>query len=204
MFTLPKLPYKYDALEPYIDEETMRIHHDKHHGAYVDNLNKALADHKQFLQKPTEVLLAEIDKVPSDIHQTVINNAGGHANHSFFWKLMAPPPTGGSSPQGALNDALVKTFGSFDKFKEEFSAKAMAVFGSGWAFLIKTPDGNLTLKRHSFQNSPLMHGNTPILGIDVWEHAYYLKYQNRKAEYVEAWWNVVNWKQVEKNFENAS
>jgi len=204
MFTLPKLPYKYDALEPYIDEETMRIHHDKHHGAYVDNLNKALADHKQFLQKPTEVLLAEIDKVPSDIHQTVINNAGGHANHSFFWKLMAPPPTGGSIPQGALNDALVKTFGSFDKFKEEFSAKAMAVFGSGWAFLIKTPDGNLTLKRHSFQNSPLMHGNTPILGIDVWEHAYYLKYQNRKAEYVEAWWNVVNWKQVEKNFENAS
>src|SRR3990172_10411497 len=204
MFTLPKLPYKYDALEPYIDEETMRIHHDKHHGAYVDNLNKALADHKQFLQKPTEVLLEKINKVPSDIHQTVINNAGGHANHSFFWKLMAPPPTGGSIPQGALNDALVKTFGSFDKFKEEFSAKAMAVFGSGWAFLIKTPDGNLTLKRHSFQNSPLMHGNTPILGIDVWEHAYYLKYQNRKAEYVEAWWNVVNWKQVEKNFENAS
>lgn len=203
MFKLPKLPYNYNGLEPYIDEETMRIHHDKHHGAYVDNLNKALADHKQLLQKPIEKLLAEIDKVPSDIRQTVINNGGGHANHSFFWKIMLPAQRA-SSPAGAFNDALVKTFGSFDKFKEEFTARAMAVFGSGWTFLIKTSEGKLTLKRHSFQNSPLMHGNVPILGIDVWEHAYYLKYQNRKAEYVENWWQVVNWKQVEENYKIAT
>ena len=205
MFSLPKLPYKYDALEPYIDEETMRIHHDKHHGVYVDNLNKALTDHKQFLQKPIEELLAEIEKVPSDIRQTVINNAGGHANHSFFWKVMSPHKASQlGKPEGALMLALNKQFGSFDKFKEEFTARAMSVFGSGWAFLIKTPEGKLTLKRHSFQNCPLMHGNIPILGIDVWEHAYYLKYQNRKAEYVENWWNVVSWKQVEDNFKNFS
>ena len=201
MFSLPNLPYKYDALEPYIDEETMHIHHDKHHGAYVDNLNKALTDHKQFLQKPVEELLAEIQKVPSDIRQTVINNAGGHANHSFFWNVMSPRKASQrGKPEGALMLALNKQFGSFDKFKEEFTARAMAVFGSGWAFLIKTSDGKLSLKRHSFQNSPLMYGNSPILGIDVWEHAYYLKYQNRKAEYINAFWHVINWKQVEKNF----
>lgn len=205
MFKLPKLPYSYNALEPYIDEETMRIHHDKHHGAYVDNLNKALTDHKEFLQKPIENLLAEIDKVPSDIRQVAINNGGGHANHSFFWNVMGPhkAPQRGKL-EGPFNEELNKTFGSFDKFKEQFTARAMAVFGSGWAFLIKTPEGKLTLKRHSFQNSPLMHGNSPILGIDVWEHAYYLKYQNRKAEYVEAFWNIINWDKVSENYLGAT
>jgi Fe-Mn family superoxide dismutase len=144
-------------------------------------------------------LLAEIDEVPENIRQGVINNGGGHANHSFFWKIMLPAQRA-YSPEGALMDALNKQFGSFESFKQEFSAKAMSVFGSGWAFLIKDNKGKLLLKRHSFQNSPLMHGNTPILGIDLWEHAYYLKYQNRKAEYVDAFWHIINWKQVEKNY----
>ena len=202
MYKLPKLPYSYSALEPYIDEETMRIHHGKHHQAYVDNLNKLLEGSSKLAYKPIDKLLSEIDEVPKDIRQGVINNGGGHANHSFFWEIIAPPPAGGSSPKGTLKEALVKYFGSFDSFKEKFTACAMSVFGSGWAFLIKTTDGKLILKRHSFQNSPLLRGNTPILGIDLWEHAYYLKYQNRKAEYVEAWWNVINWKQVEKNFKS--
>jgi len=201
---LSKLPYSYNALEPYIDEETMRIHHTKHHQAYVDNLNKLLEGNFKLAKKPIEKLLAEIDDVPENIRQGVINNGGGHANHSFFWEIMLPPPAGGSSPEGTLKEALVKSFGSLDSFKEEFTARAMAVFGSGWAFLIKTPDGKLILKRHSFQNSPLLHGNTPILGIDLWEHAYYLKYQNRKAEYIEAFWNVINWKHVERNYISAT
>src|SRR3990172_12796398 len=199
MFTLPALPYDYNALEPYIDEETMRIHHDKHHAAYVDNVNKALGGNKELLSYQVSKLLQNLDKVPEGLKQTVINNAGGHANHSFFWQIMCPAAKS-LSPAGKLLDSLNLSFGSVDKFKEAFTAKAMAVFGSGWAFLIKKPDGTLALKRHSFQNSPLMHGNIPILGIDVWEHAYYLKYQNRRAEYVAAWWNIVNWIQVAKNF----
>ena len=202
MFTLPALPYDYNALEPYIDEETMRIHHDKHHAAYVDNVNKALGGNKELLSYQVSKLLQNLDKVPEGLKQTVINNAGGHANHSFFWQIMCPAAKS-LSPAGKLLDSLNLSFGSVDKFKEAFTAKAMAVFGSGWAFLIKKPDGTLALKRHSFQNSPLMHGNIPILGIDVWEHAYYLKYQNRRADYIAAWWNVVNWKQVEQNFNGA-
>lgn len=196
MFTLPDLPYATDALEPYIDKQTMEIHHGKHHAAYVDNLNKALAGHDNLLNMPVEELLKNIDQVPEGSRQAVINHGGGHANHSIFWKIMSPNP---SNPSKSLLSALNSTFGSLDKFKEGFTAIAMSVFGSGWAFLIKKPDGSLALKRHSFQNSPLMHGNVPILGIDVWEHAYYLKYQNRRADYIQAWWNVVNWTAVSGN-----
>ncbi|HJZ05663.1 superoxide dismutase [Candidatus Amesbacteria bacterium RIFCSPHIGHO2_01_FULL_48_32] len=197
MFILPDLPYPSDALEPYIDKTTMEIHHGKHHAAYVDNLNKALAGNDKLLNLPVEELLKNLDQVPEGSRQAVINHGGGHANHSFFWTIMSPksPP-----PFGKLLEAINSTFGNIDKFKEAFTAKAMSVFGSGWAFLIKKPDGTLSLKRHSFQNSPLIHGNTPILGLDVWEHAYYLKYQNRRAEYITAWWNIVNWHAVSENF----
>jgi len=209
MFTLPELPYKYSALEPYIDAKTMEIHHSKHHRAYVDNLNKALEGHPQFFEKSIEEILKDINSVPEEICQAVINHGGGHANHSFFWKVMAPhfaelDSASRGEPQGELAKAIDGTFGDFSKFKEAFTAKAMGVFGSGWAFLVVTPEKKLELTRQSFQNSPLMYGNAPILGIDVWEHAYYLKYQNRRVEYVDAWWNVVNWTQVEENFEAAS
>ncbi len=202
MFTLPKIPYPYNALEPYIDEETMKIHHTKHHQAYTDNLNKALEKYPEYYDRKIEDILGSLDKVPESVRQAVINHGGGHANHSFFWEIMSPKSDkGGIVPaRGGLAEAIKKTFGSVDKFKEEFTTKAMGVFGSGWAFLIMKPDKTLTLKRQSFQNSPLMRGNIPLLGIDVWEHAYYLKYQNRRAEYVAAWWNVVNWKQVEETY----
>ena len=196
MFSLPDLPYATDALEPYIDKQTMEIHRAKHHAAYVDNLNKALAGRDDLLDMPVEDLLKNIDKVPEGSRQAVINHGGGHANHSFFWKIMSPNP---SNPSQPLLSALNSSFGSFDKFKEAFTSKAMSVFGSGWAFLIQKPDGSLALKRHSFQNSPLLHGNKPILGIDVWEHAYYLKYQSRRADYITAWWKVVNWSAVSAN-----
>lgn len=197
-FELPDLPYAFDALEPSIDAQTMELHHDKHHATYVSNLNKALEGHADLLAMPIEELLKNIDKVPDGSKQAVINNGGGHANHSLFWKLMKPE--GGGEPVGELKTAIEKEFGSFNDFKTKFSEKAMTIFGSGWAFLIQKPDGSLQLKRHSFQNSPLMDGNTPILALDVWEHAYYLKYQNRRAEYVENWWNVINWKTAEENF----
>lgn len=200
-FVLPSLPYGYKDLEPYIDEETMHLHHDKHHQAYVDNLNKALEGKDDLLSKSVEQLLANVDDLDAGIKQAVINHGGGHANHSFFWKIMDPK---GGEPEGKLLEAINSTFGSMDKFKEEFTKKAMGVFGSGWAFLIKDSAGKLTLKRHSFQNSPLMHGNVPILGLDVWEHAYYLKYQNRRAEYVDAWWNVVNWREVSASFDRQA
>ncbi len=198
MFTLPDLPYSFSALEPYIDETTMKLHHDKHHGAYVDKLNEALKGEDQLLRMPIEKLLQNLDKVPEGFKQAVINHGGGHANHSFFWEIMKPK--GGGEPKGELLDAINKTFGSFEEFKKGFSEKAMGVFGSGWAFLILTVDGTLKLKRHSFQNSPIMHGNMPIIGIDVWEHSYYLQYQNRRAEYIEAWWNVVNWDKASEDF----
>lgn len=197
-FELPQLPYDFKDLEPSIDAQTMEIHHDKHHATYVSNLNKALEGLDDLLAMPIEELLKNIEKVPAGKKQAVINNGGGHANHSFFWKIMAP--NGGGEPSGELKNAIEKEFGSFDECKKQFSEKGLTVFGSGWAFLVKTPEGNLKLKRHSFQNSPILQGNTPILGLDVWEHAYYLKYQNRRAEYIENWWNVVNWKEVEKNF----
>ncbi len=200
-FELPDLPYSFDALEPYIDAQTMEIHHNKHHGAYVTNLNKALEGEDELLSMSIEELLSNVTKVPEGKRQMVINNGGGHANHSFFWKIMRKD--GGGEPTGAIADALKETFGSFEEFKKQFNEKAMGIFGSGWAFLVKTPDGKLKLKRHSFQNSPILQGNVPILGLDVWEHAYYLKYQNRRVEYVENWWNVINWEQVEENFNKS-
>lgn len=202
MFTLPKLPYEYNALEPFIDEQTMHLHHEKHHQGYIDKLNTALEKYPDLQNKSIESLLSDINSIPEDIRQTVVNNGGGHANHMMFWDNMCPAKLYAKwdKPQEELLEAINKTFGSFEEFKKQFTDKAMSVFGSGWAFLIKDKDGNLKLKRHSFQNSPLMDGNTPIVGIDVWEHAYYLKYQNRRAEYIEAWWNVVNWEKVEENF----
>ncbi len=201
MFKLPDLPYEYDALEPYIDKETMGFHHGKHHASYVDNLNIVLEGNGELLGKSVGELLSGIDKVPEDIKQKVINHGGGHANHSLFWKTMTPKPK--DAPEGELGDVLNSTFGNLDAFKEKFTEKAMSVFGSGWAFLILNPDKKLELKRQSFQNNPLMNGNIPLLGLDVWEHAYYLKYQNRRAEYIEAWWYVVNWEAVEVNFVKA-
>ena len=176
VFELPKLPYAYDALEPYIDKETMHLHHEKHHKTYVDNLNKALADNAKLSEKSIEELLKDTSSIPENIRQAVINHGGGHFNHSFFWKAMAPPKN--QKPEGKLLEAINSTYGSIDKFKEEFTSKAMAVFGSGWAFLIQTGDGKLIIKRHSFQNTPISRGSKPILALDLWEHAYYLKYQN--------------------------
>lgn len=208
-FKLPKLPYSYSALEPYIDRQTMTIHHKKHHQAYVDNLNKALVGVKQRFTSPEDIL-KNIKKIPISVRQAVINNGGGHVNHTFFWKIMLPPRAEGprgrrpNRPTGELLDMINAKFRSVDKFKEEFNNKAMRVFGSGWAFLVMTPKGQIGLKRHSFQNSPHLTGNIPLLGIDVWEHAYYLKYQNRRADYIKAWWNVVNWEQVAENFRLAT
>lgn len=195
-FTLPELPYPYNALEPYIDEKTMIIHHTKHHQGYVDNLNKTL-EGVDFKFKSVEEVLKNIHKVPEGLRQTVINNGGGHFNHSFFWKIMSPKKT---SPSGKLLKMLNEKFGSVDKFKEEFTNRAMSLFGCGWTFLIMDKKEGIRLKRHSFQNTPIIKGNLPILGIDLWEHAYYLKYQNRKLDYIKAWWNVVNWEKVEKNY----
>ena len=178
----------------------MKIHHGKHHAAYVDNLNKALEGNSELAGYSATQLLQNLARVPDTIKQAVINHAGGHTNHSFFWEIMSPKS---NPPGGKLLEALNSTFGNVDKFKEEFTNKAMSVFGSGWTFLILTHDGKLALKRQSFQNSPIMQGNIPILGVDVWEHAYYLKYQNRRADYIAAWWHVVNWKQAEQNFNEA-
>jgi len=198
MHKLPKLPYSYNALEPFIDAKTMEIHHTKHHQGYVDNLNKALSEKPSLLKLSADELLKNLKLLPNKIKQTVINNAGGHVNHSFFWKIMLPADKF-SNPSRNLESVLSEEFGSVENFKEKFSEKAMSVFGSGWCFLILAKNKKLMLKRHSFQNSPISSGNTPILGIDVWEHAYYLKYQNRRADYIKAWWNVFNWRQVEIN-----
>jgi len=198
VFELPSLPYEYGALEPHIDAATMEIHHGKHHAGYVAKLNSALEAHPELLEKSIEDLLRGIEEVPEDIRQAVINNGGGHANHSLFWNIMSPD--GGGEPEGELAVAINHQFSSFQNLKNVFGEKAATLFGSGWVFLNVTGDGRLECKRHSFQNSPLMHGNTPILGLDVWEHAYYLKYKNERAKYIEAWWNVVNWKAVEENF----
>lgn len=206
MFTLPELPYEYDALEPYIDKETMHLHHDKHHATYVEKLNEALKDQTNLLSMPVEELLANLDLVPESSKQAVINHGGGHANHSFFWEIMTAPGKKGTytvGPSEQFTEAIDKYFTNIEILKKEFTGKAMSVFGSGWAFLVMTPNGELKLKRHSFQNSPLMTGNTPILGVDVWEHAYYLKYQNKRADYIDAWWNVINWNKVSQNFAKA-
>ena len=200
-YELPPLPYDYNALEPNIDEQTMRIHHDKHHGTYVTNVNNALANHPDLAALPVEQLIQNLGRVPEDIRTTVRNNGGGHANHSFFWPSMAP--NAGGQPGGALAEAINQTFGSFDAFKDQFSKAAAGRFGSGWAWLTMDGSGALRIESTPNQDSPLMDGRTPILGLDVWEHAYYLKYQNRRADYIAAWWNVVNWPQVGKDYEAA-
>lgn len=199
-FQLPDLPYDYDALEPHIDERTMRIHHGKHHNGYVNKVNAALEGH-EFADLPIEEVLKRINEVPEDIRQKVINTGGGHANHSLFWKIMSPD--GGGEPSGEIADAIKGTFGGFDKFKDLFSQTALGRFGSGWAWLVVKADNSLEVLSTPNQDSPLMNGLTPIFGIDVWEHAYYLKYQNRRPDYVEAFWNVVNWDQVNKNLKDA-
>ena len=195
--TLPTLPYSYDALEPHIDAKTMEIHHTKHHQVYVDKLNAALEKHPELFDKPLEELLKNITQVPEDIRQAVINYGGGHLNHSFFWTIMGPNSAG--QPSGALAEEINQIFGGFEKFKEEFTNAALNIFGSGWAWL-DIFNGKLKICTTPNQNSLLMEGKIPILGIDMWEHAMYLLYQNRKSEYVQAWWNVVNWKEVENIF----
>lgn len=198
-FTLPALPYATDALEPHIDKMTMEIHHGKHHGTYVTNLNKALESAPDLSKKTLEELLANnCVVVPENIRTAVRNNGGGHANHSMFWTLMGPNK--GGQPSGKIAEALKSVFGSFDSFKEKFTAAAIGRFGSGWAWLVNTKNSKLDIYSTANQDSPLMEGKFPVLGLDVWEHAYYLKYQNRRADYIAAWWNVVNWSEVEKRF----
>jgi Fe-Mn family superoxide dismutase len=189
-YTLPPLPYAYDALNPSIDTETMKIHHDKHHKAYVDNANKLLADHPELAKLSPEELLKDLDKAPESIRTGLRNNVGGHVNHSLFWQMMSPK--GGGEPKGELAEAINKQFGSFAEFQKKFDEAAMKRFGSGWAWLV-LDDGKLEITSTANQDSPIMDDEEPILGLDVWEHAYYLKYQNRRPEYVTAWWNVVNW-----------
>ena len=190
---LPPLPYAYNALEPHIDEQTMRIHHDKHHAAYVSNLNAALEKHADLQKKSVEDLLRGISSVPEAIRTAVRNNGGGHANHTMFWQLMGPG--GGGDPTGAVGDAIKSSFGSFVSLKEQFAKAAMGRFGSGWAWVI-ADGGKLVVESSANQDSPLMEGKKAIIGLDVWEHAYYLKYQNRRADYIGAWWNVINWAEV--------
>ena len=204
-YELPQLPYAYDALEPNIDEQTMHLHHEKHHNTYVTNLNNALAKHPEADPGDLEQLLANIDSVPEDIRTAVRNNGGGHSNHSMFWQIMGPSGQGGGEPTGELREAIDRDFGSFEDFKEQFGAAAApgALFGSGWAWLISSSDGSLSIETTPNQDSPLMEGKTPVIGLDVWEHAYYLKYQNRRPEYIEAWWNVVNWDEAERRYQAA-
>jgi len=194
---LPPLPYAFDALEPHIDAQTMQIHHGKHHAAYVNNLNKALEGHADLQAKSIENLLKDINAVPENIRTAVRNNGGGHANHTMFWEIMGRGA--GGAPTGALGDAIASTFGSFDKFKELFAQAATTRFGSGWAWLVEA-GGKLAVESTANQDSPMMDGKKPILGLDVWEHAYYLKYQNRRPDYINAWWHVVNWAEVGKRF----
>ena len=195
--TLPALPYAHDALEPTIDKQTMEIHHGKHHNAYVTNLNAALENHPELQSKSVEELLRGINSVPEDIRTAVRNNGGGHVNHTMFWQIMGPKA--GGQPSGAIGDAIKSAFGGFDKFKEEFKKAAVGRFGSGWAWLIDN-GGRLSIESSANQDSPLMENKYPLLGLDVWEHAYYLKYQNRRPEYITAFWNIINWPEVENRF----
>jgi superoxide dismutase, Fe-Mn family len=198
-FTLPPLPYAFDALEPHIDAKTMEIHHDKHHGAYVTNLNKALESASNLQNKTVEELLAHnCAIVPENIRTAVRNNGGGHINHSMFWQIMKPG--GGGAPKGNVAQAISAAFGGFDAFKEKFNAAGTTRFGSGWAWLVRDGAGKLDIYSTPNQDSPVMEGKYPVMGLDVWEHAYYLKYQNRRPEYIGAWWNVVNWDEIEKRF----
>lgn len=193
-FELPPLPYAHDALEPHIDSRTMQIHHGKHHAAYVNNLNAALADHPQFADMSIEELLADLNSVPESARTAVRNNGGGHANHALFWQIMKP--NSGGEPTGDLAAAIDAAFGSFEQFKETFAKAGATRFGSGWAWLYVDGNGKLAVGSTPNQDTPLMEGNTPILGLDVWEHAYYLNYQNRRPDYISAWWNVVDWDAV--------
>jgi len=199
--SLPDLSYAHDALEPHIDTSTMQIHHGKHHAGYVAKLNAALEGHEDLAGQSVDAILRNMSSVPDSIRGAVQNNGGGHANHSLFWSVMSPD--GGGAPSGGLASAIDAAFGSLDEFKSSFSAAAGTRFGSGWAWLVVTRDGNLKVYSTANQDSPLMNGDTPILGLDVWEHAYYLNYQNRRPDYVSAFWNVVNWNAVAQNFEAA-
>ncbi|MDX8045974.1 superoxide dismutase SodA [Gracilibacillus sp. S3-1-1] len=199
-FTLPELPYAYDALEPHIDKETMNIHHTKHHNTYVTKLNAALDGHDELASKSIEEILANLDAVPENIRTAVRNNGGGHANHSLFWTLLSAD--GGGEPTGELKDAIESAFGSFDKFKDEFAAAGAGRFGSGWAWLVVN-NGKLEITSTPNQDTPISEGKTPILGLDVWEHAYYLKYQNKRPDYIAAFWNVVDWDKVASLYEEA-
>ncbi len=200
-YQLPPLPYPFDALEPHIDARTMEIHHDKHHGAYVNNVNAALEGHPDLANMSIEDLMKNIDRVPDSIKTAVRNNGGGHANHSMFWQIMKKG--GGGAPTGELADAINSSFGGFDQFKDQFSKAAAGRFGSGWAWLVVN-NGNLEVMSTANQDSPYMEGKTPLMGLDVWEHAYYLNYQNRRPDYVSAWWNVVNWDEVNKRYKAAT
>jgi Fe-Mn family superoxide dismutase len=201
-FTLPDLPYPFEALEPHIDAQTMQIHHDKHHATYVTNLNAALEKHPEFQAgDDIDALLRRIDEVPEDIRGAVRNNGGGHANHSLFWRVMGP--NGGGQPTGAVADAITQAFGGYDQLKTRMIDAGKARFGSGWSWLVVDKDGSLKVLETLNQDSPLMQGQTPILGVDVWEHAYYLKYQNRRPDYLEAWFNTINWEEVSRRYEQA-
>jgi Fe-Mn family superoxide dismutase len=197
---LPALPYPYDALEPHIDAQTMEIHHGRHHATYVNNLNAALEGHADLQSKSVEELISNLDALPESIRTAVRNNGGGHANHTLFWQILSP--NGGGAPSGELADAINQTFGSFDNFKAEFTKAATTRFGSGWAWLV-VDGGKLAITSTPNQDSPIMEGKTPILGLDVWEHAYYLKYQNKRPDYIAAFWNVVNWDEVSKRYQAA-
>ncbi|MDR7543551.1 MAG: superoxide dismutase [Armatimonadota bacterium] len=200
-FELPPLPYPHNALEPHIDEMTMQIHHGKHHAAYVTNLNKALESAPELAGKSIEDLLSHLDAVPEAIRTAVRNNGGGHYNHTLFWEIMKPG--GPAAPGGALADAINTTFGSIGKLQEAVNAAGLGRFGSGWAWVVVEPGGRLAVTSTPNQDTPIMEGKTPVLGVDVWEHAYYLKYQNRRADYLAAWWNIVNWAEVAARYEQA-
>jgi superoxide dismutase, Fe-Mn family len=198
---VPPLPYDYKALEPHIDEQTMHLHHDKHHAAYVTNLNAALDKHPELQNKNIIEILRDINRVPEDIRKAVQNNGGGHVNHTMFWEIMQP--NGGGQATGAISDAIKSTFGGLDSFQEKFNDAGVKQFGSGWAWLVRSKEGKIEIISTANQDSPFMQGAYPIMGNDVWEHAYYLKYQNRRADYLKAWWNVVNWKEINKRFEES-
>jgi superoxide dismutase, Fe-Mn family len=200
--TLAPLPYDYAALEPYIDAQTMQLHHDKHHAAYINNLNAALESYSELQSKSIEELVTSLDTLPEAIRTTVRNNAGGHYNHTLFWNLMTPNASG--QPTGAIADAINSTFGDFDTFKQQFVTAGTKVFGSGWVWLVSSPDRQLQIITTPNQDTPIASGLHPLLGNDVWEHAYYLKYQNRRPEYLNAWWNVVNWEEVNRRFQTST
>src|SRR5690606_25913772 len=200
-FELPDLPYPTNALEPHIDARTMELHHDRHHASYVNNLNEALRDHEQFAQRPLQEILANLDDVPEDIRTKVRNNGGGHANHSMFWEVMGPG--GGGEPQGELQSAIERDLGGMERLQQDFNEAGSDVFGSGWAFVTVDDDGRLAIATRPNQDTPLMDGQRVLFGNDVWEHAYYLKYQNRRGEYLKAWWNTVNWGAVGDRYNRA-